>query len=291
MLPELFAIVAPVFAGIGLGAVWGKLDLPYDRAFVTSFIMNIGTPFLIFGTLTKLGVSTGSLAGFALYGVAAYVAIGLMAVAALLILRLPVRDYVAGVSFPNAGNMGLPVAFYAFGNEGLVLAIGFFAISAIGQFVVSPIIYDGRILPRSWIRMPTIWAIAISLLFNESGAAMPEWAARIAELFGAIAIPLMIFALGHSLTTVKVGNLRRSSVLSVLRISIGLSAALAVAALFGLAGPERGVLALQCSMPAAVFSHLFAARYGRAAEDMAGLVVISTVLSFATIPAVLAIVI
>ncbi len=63
--------------------------------------------------------------------------------------------------------------------------------------------------------------------------------------------------------------------------------ALLVATLLGLSGTEKGVVLLQASMPVAVFNYVFAERYQRAPEAVAGMVVMSTLISFITIPAML----
>ena len=57
--------------------------------------------------------------------------------------------------------------------------------------------------------------------------------------------------------------------------------------LLGLTGTLRGVLLIQSSMPVAVFSYLFAARYQRHPEDAAGAILVSTLVSFATLPGLL----
>jgi hypothetical protein len=64
--------------------------------------------------------------------------------------------------------------------------------------------------------------------------------------------------------------------------------AVAVAQVLGLQGIARGVLILQGAMPAAMFSYLFAARYDHAPDDVAGIVLMSTVFSFVTLPFVVA---
>ena len=60
---------------------------------------------------------------------------------------------------------------------------------------------------------------------------------------------------------------------------------MAVSSLVGLHGTAQGVLVLQGAMPAAVFSYLFAARYERDAEDVAGIVLMSTLLAAVLLPA------
>jgi predicted permease len=69
---------------------------------------------------------------------------------------------------------------------------------------------------------------------------------------------------------------------------VGFLVAVAIAELFGLEGVGRGVLILQGTMPAAMFNYLFAARYDREPGDVAGIVLISTLLSALTLPLLVA---
>ena len=55
----------------------------------------------------------------------------------------------------------------------------------------------------------------------------------------------------------------------------------------GLEGVERGVLIIESAMPVAVFNYLFAQRFNRSPEEVAGMVVISTTISFASLPLLL----
>jgi len=61
-----------------------------------------------------------------------------------------------------------------------------------------------------------------------------------------------------------------------------------VGAALGLEQMERAVLMLQSAMPVAVFNYLMAVRANREPEQVANLVMCSTVLSFAWLPLVLA---
>ena len=100
----------------------------------------------------------------------------------------------------------------------------------------------------------------------------------------------MLMALGVSLATLKVRSIPRSVLLSVARLVMGFCIGFAMAEAFGLTGAARGVLILQSSMPVAVMNFLFASRYDRAPEEVAGMIVVSTVISFATLPLLLAVV-
>ena len=71
------------------------------------------------------------------------------------------------------------------------------------------------------------------------------------------------------------------------RLAIGVVLGMGVAAAFGFTGTARGVLILQCSMPVAVINYLYASRFNRHPEEIAGMIVISTAISFATLPLLL----
>lgn len=62
----------------------------------------------------------------------------------------------------------------------------------------------------------------------------------------------------------------------------------AVGAVLGMDSLERAVLMVQSAMPVAVFNYLMAVRANREPEQVANLVMCSTVLSFAWLPVVLA---
>jgi predicted permease len=97
----------------------------------------------------------------------------------------------------------------------------------------------------------------------------------------------MLIAMGVSLARFQITSIKRSLLIAVLRLTMGFAVGLLIAMLLDLQGVARGVTIMQSAMPVAVFSYLFAVRYNRSPEEVAGTVVISTVLSFLTLPALL----
>jgi len=65
------------------------------------------------------------------------------------------------------------------------------------------------------------------------------------------------------------------------------SAGFLVTTLLGVEGLPRKVLILQASMPVGVLNYLFAQRYGRSPEQVASLVLVSTLISIVSIPTLL----
>src|SRR5690554_7019983 len=108
MLAELFAVMAPVLAGAGLGFTWVRLGHPYPVEFVTRLVFNIGTPALIIASLSSAEIDAGSVGRTMLAAALVMIA---MAAATPLMARLLGRDWrviLAPMMYPNTGNMGLP---------------------------------------------------------------------------------------------------------------------------------------------------------------------------------------
>ena len=287
MFAELAAIIAPIFVCAGIGFAWARLRRPFESEFVTALVTMVGAPFLVFSSLTRLPLELAAVAEMAGAALLAFAGFALLGIAALRIVRLSLRSYLPALMFPNAGNMGLPLCLFAFGEPGLALAIVFFAVSSMLQFTVGVGIAAGSADPRRLLRLPLIYAVAAALAVMATGAPVPAWLANTAELIGGLTIPLMLFALGVSLARLQIGSLRRSLALSLVRILGGVALGFGIGWALGLSDAARGVLAIQSAMPVAVFNYLFAQLYRREPAEVAGMIVLSTLISFATLPALL----
>ena len=60
MLAELFAVMAPVLAGAGLGYLWVRLGQPYPVDFITRLVFNIGTPSLVLASLAGADIDAAT---------------------------------------------------------------------------------------------------------------------------------------------------------------------------------------------------------------------------------------
>jgi len=284
MIAELFSTVAPVFACASLGFLWARLKQPYDIRIVTGLVSMIGAPCLIFSTLVTIdGLSLDI--GYMAF--AALVAISIFALVGSVILRisgLPLRTFLAPLSFPNAGNMGLPLCLFAFGDEGLALGIGFFAVSATLQLVLGQWLFSGLPTPVPLLKAPIPYAVALGAVLMVLEVNPPVFVTNTTSLLGNFTIPLMMMTLGVSLARMKVVRLRRSFALSALRLGMGAIVGFALAEVLGFEGVARGVLIIMCTMPVAVFNYLFAQYYERDPEEVASLVVLSSAMAFALMP-------
>lgn len=287
LLSQIFAIVAPVLLCTAVGYVWGRLKRPFDPGITTALVSGIAAPCLVFSALTRLEVSAGALGHVAAATLACYMAMGLLGWSVLRLAGLPAHSYLPALMFPNGGNVGLPLCFLAFGAEGLALGIAWFAVGAIGQFTVGINIAAGTFAIGRLVRQPIIYAVVLSFVFILPGTRPPVWLARTTETLGDMLIPLMLLSLGVSLATLKVTRPWRAAGLSMLRLFGGFGVGLLMVWVFGLTGTARGVLIVQSAMPVAIFNYLFALQYRREPADVAGMIVITTLASFVTLPALL----
>ncbi|HWV14633.1 MAG TPA: AEC family transporter [Cellvibrio sp.] len=289
MLHELFAIMAPILLATGLGFAWGKRGLDFPADFISRIVMNIGTPCLIVSAMAKVEVDAGVMGEVALATAIIMAAMGLLGWLVLHLYGLNIGTYLPPLIFPNNGNMGLPLCLFAFGQAGLALALGSFMVMLVATFTVGLLLVGdpgsslGQRL-KSIARQPVIYAMAIAVALLLSGTTLPRWLGNTVDLLGGIAIPLMLLALGVSLSTLKIASWQRSLWFSVARVFGGLIVGYIVCLSMGLSGVSRSVVLLQAAMPVAVFNYLLALRYDRHPEEVAAMVLISTVIAFIGLP-------
>ncbi len=287
MLLQIAAIIAPLFVCAGIGYVWGRLDRPFDAQMITGLSMTLGMPCLILSSLTRLDVSGEAfLAVGGAYAAALAVSLGI-AVVLTRLLGLDVRVYTPVFAFSNTGNMGLPLCLFAFGEAGLTFAIVNVVVSSVVSVTASGGFYSGRASFDIFYKNPLVYGVVAAVPFLVAGARPPVWLANTTELIGGMAIPLMLIALGVAISRLRMTFVAKSIGLSALKLALGFAIGFAVAELAGFEGAARGALILMFAMPVALHNYVFAQRFQRRAEEVAGMVLASTALSYATLPVLL----
>lgn len=287
MFEILLPIIAPIFACAGLGWLWIKLRRPFDLATVTTLVTYIGAPCLVFSSMVRLTVETTALAEMTLAAVLALVCFAAIGAVGLRLARLSQSRHLSPLVFANTGNMGMPLCLFAFGAPGLELAAVFFTVSMVAMHVLGVWLMSGESTPKSVLTMPLPYALAAAFAFRGAGIEPPAWLFNTTELLGDMTVPLMLVTLGAALARMRVVNLGRASALALARLAMGVAVGVVLAAALGLEGVVRGVFIIECAMPAAVFNYLFAQLYNRAPEETAGVILLSTLISFATLPLLL----
>ena len=295
-LYQIFSVMAPVLACALIGFIWAKKRVPYESEFVSRLVLNVGAPCLIIASIGQVDLHADVLAEMALAVVLVAIIMAMVGLVVIRLMKQDVSTYLPSMVFPNVGNMGLPVCMFAFGEQGLALALSFFMILSLAHFPVG-IWLSSRNHPeaqqgaaagfKNALQMPILWAIPVAVVLVVQQWQLPLFLANSVELIAGMTIPLMLITLGISLQKLQVKDWQHSLFFSTVRIAGGLTVGWLVCELLQIEGVARGVVLLQASMPVAVFNYLFAERYDCNPAQVAGMVVLSTFMAFATIPLIL----
>lgn len=137
------------------------------------------------------------------------------------------------------------------------------------------------------LRQPIVWATVLGALFMLTGWRLPEWGLNTTQLVGQMAIPLMLITLGVAVTRLRPASLGRALWLSLLKAAVCIGVPMALAMVLPLPRVAFFAALLQLATPVAVTSYMLAEKYEADPAEVAGLVVVSTLLSIAVIPVLL----
>ena len=286
---KLFEVLFPVFFVIGIGYYLGKTNPKIDTTFITSFAANIGTPAMVIYAITSTGINFEIFRDYFWYYI---LAIGLFAFVGIFTLYfLKTKDIVRELPpliFPNTGNMGLPICMFAYGSKGLGVSASITSLIILCHFTLGVFLADRKFNLNVILKNPPFYAIIFSVIMLFYGIKMPVFVVNTTEWLMYVTIFLILMSLGIALTRLKVFSLSNALISSFTRMIIGPAIGFFLIFIFDLKGFAAGVLLIQCSMPSAVLNYLVGSIYSpkKIVDSIASTIVVSTLISFVTIPIV-----
>lgn len=277
---NIMGFLLPVLVCAGIGASWALKKKDYPGEFVSVLVTSVTTPALVFHTLLTTKLNDALLLDILAAALLGLAVMACLAAILLYLARLPVASLLPTATFPNAGNLGLPIAQLAFGEVGLTVAVTIFAIFSLFQHTLGVWLLGWNTRetrPSKWpsgVAAACIAAVGLRLL----DFSLPAPILASAHLVGSLTVPLMLLSLGYSLATVSRSSVGPGSVVGLIRLGVGAMAGIAVTSLIDLPPLVGGVVVLQMLMPVAVVSYLYAERYTKVGEISAGAVLVSTAL-------------
>ena len=282
---KLFEVIFPVFFVIGIGYYLGKNNPNIDTNFITNFAGNIGTPAMIFYTVTTTGIT---LTVFIHYFTYALIMIGGFAIIGLILLFFLNKDLsmeLPPLILPNTGNMGVPICLFAYGTQGLGVASAIASVIILFHFTLGVFLAKKEFSFDVVLKSPPVYAIIVSVLFLYFKIDTPLFLENTTFLLTYATIFLVLMSLGIALTRFKF-SLKNSIILSLCRVVIGPIIAFIIIYYFELSGFAAGVLLIQSAMPSAILNYLVGSMYSpkKIVDSIASTIVVSTLMSFITIP-------
>lgn len=277
--------VIPLFILVATGFIfarWKKISL----SSVTEMIVYLGTPSLVFSSLASKPLFAADIVVLAGGVLLIFAGVGLLIRLYFAVAGFSSRGFALPTLFMNAGNMGIPLALFAFGQEGMQRAILLFVIITFLQYSLGIYILNGRGNWKEIFRLPLIYAALAGLLCNLGQIKIPELLLQPVTMLGQATIPIMLISLGYRLYQVESLQLGHALGGALLRIVGGLAAATFAVTLIGAEGVNRQVLLLYGSLPSAVVNFILTEKYRQDPGLAASIVVLGTLLSVLTIPLV-----
>jgi predicted permease len=196
--------------------------------------------------------------------------------------------------FANAGNFGLPVTSFAFGETALAYATLFFVTNAVltntaGVVIISMGSTNFKKALSNLFKIPVLYALILAILVMSMGWRVPLPVDRTVKILGDASIPTLMVLIGVQFHSVKLkGKIIPLTLASVMRLLVSPTLALGLSAIFGLYGPARQAVVLEAAMPAAVLNTVLATQFDTEPTFVTEVVAVTTILSAFTLTPLLA---
>jgi predicted permease len=197
-------------------------------------------------------------------------------------------------AFSNAGNYGLSLNLFAFGEVALAHASLYFATMAalsytFGVFVASSGSLSAGLAVKNLLKLPAIYAVLLAVLINSLGWRLPLPVVRSLETLSGASIPALLVLIGVQLHRARWSSqFWAMGLANGMRLLVSPLLALGLAAVFGIRGAAYQAGVSEAAMPTAIVTTVLATEYEVEPTFVTACVVLSTLLSPLTLTPLLA---
>jgi malate permease and related proteins len=280
---RILEIVLPVLAIIVLGFVLGRVWKP-DMRVMNRFNLELFGPFLVLAYLSDKSIDLVSLWPLSVAAVVIVLGSGIIAYPFAKFGGESARTFVPPMMFNNCGNMGLPLALFAFGAPGVAGMVALFTTSNLLHFTVGQFIVNKHADVKFFLKSPMIWATVVGASLGLTGTHLPDAIHTPIKLVGDSAIPLMLLSLGVRMNDVKWEDISTSLVGAAICPLSGLFVAGLIAGWLPMSKAQIGLVYLFASLPPAVLNFLVADYYKQEPAKVASIVLVGNVASIVFVP-------
>ncbi|MEJ2465348.1 MAG: AEC family transporter [Candidatus Thiodiazotropha sp.] len=287
MFSQILEVTLPVFGIAALGYLYGRIN-GSDMDSANRINMNLFVPALLFYVLSEKIPDSPEWQSVAWGTAIIVVGSGLLAWPVALLLKMPSRMLLPSMMFNNSGNLGLPLAALAFGEEMLPFSVVAFVVSTSLHFSLGIWLVSGHLHPKHLLKNPVTLATLAGIFAYAFDWHTPDLLMPGLEMLSQVAIPLMLVALGVRLIHVDMTHWKAGLLGALLCPATGLlSAWLAILWLEPTEAMQR-ILLLFSILPPAVMNFLLAERYLQSPDQVASMVAFGNLASLLIIPVSLA---
>jgi predicted permease len=286
----------PILLSAGIGFALAKF-LKINPRPLSQVIFYVFSPILVFKLISGSQLSNSDILRTLLFAIILMVFVGAITWAIGGMLKLDRKTLAAVLitsMFMNAGNYGLPLTKFAFGEAALAFASVFFVINAMFTNTVGIVIASSgsqSVLNavKGLIKFPAIYALVLGVIFLQFGWKLPSGLDRSVTLLSDAAIPCMLVLLGMQLVNIRLNGRATPLVLTgSMRLLIAPLLAFGLTRLFHMSGPSYQAVVLEAAMPVAVLTTILATEFDAEPSFVTAAVLVTTLLSPFTLTPLLA---
>jgi len=296
---EIAVTILSIIIMIGLGYFLKRIDFLSEKDIdpFNKIVMYILLPCMIFHALYSADLSLISKLGILpLVILASSVVTGIVSFFILKQLKLDditLWSVLVTVMIANTAFMGYPVTLGIFGQEGFLRAI-FCDIATLCIFLILSFVliikFGGTVKTavKKITFFPPLWAVILGLVFNFINIPIGPVIDNTVNYLGQGAIPLIMIALGLSIDFSAIKRSKSMIVFtSIMKLMFFPIVAFVVATQLGLVDLQFKISIVEAAMPAGMMSLLLAITYKLDYELTSDCILINTVISLITLPAVI----
>lgn len=297
VITEILNVVLPVFLLLGVGFIVGK-TMAINSKSVSDLSIYVFSPALFFYSVSTSEMDMDDLGRIVVFSFALFLLFaGFVWLAGKLFKwdQTYQNTLMLASGFPNAGNYGLPIILFAFGEAGVAIGIIYLVMQSLlmnsaGVFYAS----NHRQTPKKDIfltvlRMPGFIAILLALLLKITGIPVPAAIESATGLLGQASIPTMLTLLGITLASIQLKNVITFIGTAVLfkLVAFPVLAFVLLQLLYPADTLEAKVLLVAAATPTAATTTLLAIKFNMNPDLVSSAMFVSTLASIVTIPILL----
>ncbi len=281
----------PVFLLVFCGFALGNFQNIETRS-ISNLTIYLLTPALIFTKFLQNPIEINIIIQIAFFIVGFYllnIFITWFTTRLLKMDKILAHGFTLSIVLFNAGNMGIPFISFAFGDEGLSMAIILLLINVcitatIGVFIAAGANSKPVQALKQIFLLPNIYAITIALIIKYFTIPVPNFIFEPLNMLGDASIPVSIVLLGIQISQTKFFSRSYEIFLaSGLRLVLGPIIAFFLTRIINCTELMQKVLIIQTSMPTAIYALLFATKFDAKPDFVSSVILTATIASSATL--------
>jgi len=283
MFLQIFGIIFPILAIVTAGYLYAKRFQP-NMETANTLNLNIFLPALLLSIFASKDFNLLDYHSLAIGGLVVIIISGLLALIVSKVFGFNAKTFVPPAMFVNSGNVGLPLALFAFGKVAIPAAVVLFLIENTLHFTLGIKIIDRKSSIINVLRIPIVTASLIGVVISLIEYNVPELIMTPIQMIGEIAIPLMLFSLGVRLIDIDFNDWKIGVIGAVCRPLFGIVSVLLILPWLSLSELNSAQLIIFAILGPAVLNFMVAEKYNQEPKKVASIVLIGNMFSIISVP-------